>query len=234
MIYAALLILFLTGYLFGSIPFGLIFSSLFGHGDIRKIGSGNIGATNVLRTGNKKLALLVLLLDIGKGYVAVYWSRYVMLILLVMMSGRLALNHGFSLVDIFQLASEIWSQFPGWYFAVAPLMAPLGAVIGHIAPVWLKFKGGKGVATTLGMCLGLDWRLGLGLLAIWLTTAIITRYSSLSALVAISLSPAIAYYLHPESLLWLLCCGIAVIVVGKHHTNIRRLLNGTEPKIGKT
>src|SRR5581483_99388 len=165
-----------------------------GLGDIRKIGSGNIGATNVLRTGNKGLALATLLLDGGKGAVAVLIAR-----------------------------------------AVQPdlaVIAGAGAFIGHLFPIWLKFKGGKGVATALGTLLALNWEVGVLCCLTWLLVAVVFRYSSLSALLAIALSPVYAFFFGTMPLVWF-GIGIAILVWIRHHENIRRLLKGEEPKIGK-
>ena len=156
----------LFGYLCGSIPFGLILTRLTGGPDVRSIGSGNIGATNVLRTGNKKIAAATLLGDILKGTVAVLVTSYV---------ARSVPALGLS--------------------PYAPLAAGLGAFLGHLFPVWLKFKGGKGVATYIGVLLGLFWPAMLIFCAIWLGVAFLTRYSSLSALVASALTPAVLYLL---------------------------------------
>ena len=185
----------IAGYLLGSIPFGLVLTRLSGLGDIRKIGSGNIGATNVLRTGNKPLALAVLVLDSGKGAAAVL------------------------------LAAEIGG-------ADAALAAGLGAVLGHLFPVWLGFKGGKGVATTLGTLLALAWPVGLIACATWLVIALAFRISSLAALVAIAVAP-VASYFQSGTALAALTLVIAILVWLKHGANIRRLLDGTEPHIGK-
>ncbi|MGO4451411.1 glycerol-3-phosphate 1-O-acyltransferase PlsY [Phyllobacterium sp. TAF24] len=181
------------GYLLGSIPFGLILTRLAGLGDVRSIGSGNIGATNVLRTGNKKLAAATLLLDMFKGTAAVL------------------------------IAGVISPQ--------AAIVAGLGAFLGHIFPVWLKFKGGKGVATYLGVLIGLVWQVGLIFAAIWLIIAYATRYSSLSALIAAIISPIVLYFMgyHQVALLFVI---LTVIVFIKHRENIQRLLAGTEGKIG--
>ena len=184
----------LIGYLLGSIPFGLILTKLGGYGDIRSIGSGNIGATNVLRTGNKKLAIATLLLDGCKGAFAVY------------------------IVYLFGLGH--------------PYITALFALLGHIFPVWLKFKGGKGVATGLGILLALSWPTGLAAAGTWLITAFLSRLSSLSALVAVSLSPVFAYLFSHDTKLSILCAVMAMIIIAKHHTNIKRLLKGEEPKIG--
>ena len=190
------LIAAIGGYLIGSVPFGLILTRIGGYGDIRDIGSGNIGATNVLRTGNKKLALATLLLDSLKGAIAVSIAYY--------------------LAD----------------FNVA-LAAGFAALIGHLFPVWLKFKGGKGVATTLGTLLALKPVLGIAACGIWLLTAVVTRYSSLSAIVAVALSPAVAQYLYADPNLTGFCGFVALIVIFKHRANIKRLVGGEEPKIGQ-
>lgn len=185
------------GYLVGSIPFGLVLARLAGYGDIRKIGSGNIGATNVLRTGNKPLALAVLLLDSGKGAIA------------VLLAYLLAGNEN------------------------AMMMAGLGAILGHLFPVWLKFEGGKGVATTLGTLLALAPLLGAIVCALWLLIAVLFRYSSLAALLSIAASPAIAHFYFENQNLAALCGFITLLVWFKHRANIQRLIAGKEPKIGK-
>ncbi len=186
----------LLSYFLGSIPFGLVLCYAFGYGDIRKIGSGNIGATNVLRTGNKPLALATLLLDSGKGAIAVLLAAY--------------------FVDF-----------------NAAMIAAFAALIGHTFPVWLKFKGGKGVATTLGTLIALKPVLGLAACGIWLLMAVIFRYSSLSALTAVAATPIIAHYLYQDPNLSGLCAFIAALVWAKHRANIQRLFAGQEPKIGK-
>ncbi|WP_374636239.1 glycerol-3-phosphate 1-O-acyltransferase PlsY [Paracoccus sp. (in: a-proteobacteria)] len=183
------------GYLLGSIPFGIVITRALGLGDLRQIGSGNIGATNVLRTGNKPAALATLLLDSGKGAIAVLLAR--------------------------ALAGED-----------AALIAGAAAFLGHLYPVWLGFKGGKGVATFLGTVLALDWRLGLAACAIWLATALLTRISSLSALVAAALSPIVALWLDGPRLALVLAF-MAVLIFIRHRANIARIRTGTEPKIGK-
>ena len=186
--YAALL-----GYALGSIPFGLILTRLFGAGDLRSIGSGNIGATNVLRTGRKGIAASTLLLDLGKGLLAVWLA---------------------------------WRWFPDF-----PGMAALGAVLGHCFPVWLKFKGGKGVATTMGVILGLAWPLGAIYAGVWLVMLGVTRISSLSGMAAAVAAPVAALVLGYGALAPVLAA-IALIVLMLHHANIRRLLAGTEPRVG--
>jgi glycerol-3-phosphate acyltransferase PlsY len=191
-----LLSAFLAGYLLGSIPFGIVLTRLFGHGDLRKIGSGNIGATNVLRTGRKDLAAATLLLDAGKGAIAVLVA--------------------------------------GWLYGPdIALMAAYGSILGHLFPVWLRFRGGKGVATTLGVHLAIAWPMGLACCAVWLATAAATRYSSLAALIAMASAPAWAWYLVHDLQLAQFAAIVAVIVWLKHHENIRRLLKGEESKIGQ-
>jgi glycerol-3-phosphate acyltransferase PlsY len=183
----------LVGYLAGSIPFGLLVTRAAGHGDVRRIGSGNIDATNVLRTGSKGLAALTLLLDALKGTIPVLvFARY---------SGE-----------------------------AAALLAGLAAFAGHVWPVWLKFHGGKGVATYLGVLFGLSWPYGLAFLVIWLTMAALFRVSSLSALTASALLPFAAAF----QARWLLAAGLAVMAAAiffTHRANIARLIRGEESKI---
>jgi len=184
----------LIGYLLGSVTFGLVLTRAAGLGDIRAIGSGNIGATNVLRTGHKGLALATLLLDGGKGAAAVL------------------------LVGAF-LPSP------------AGLLAGIAAVIGHNFPVWLKFKGGKGVATTLGTMCAVDLYVGLLACITWLAVAAVFRYSSLSALAALALAPVYALVFHQPGAA-VAFAALAVLVWWRHSANIKRLLKGEEPKIG--
>ncbi len=184
----------LFGYLCGSIPFGLILTRMAGLGDVRSIGSGNIGATNVLRTGNKKLAAATLLADALKGTVAVVAARH----------------------------------FIGME---AALIAGLGAFLGHLYPVWLKFKGGKGVATYLGVLLGLAPVMVLVFAVVWLGMAKIFRYSSLAALAAAVAVP-VALYLYGRPEVASLFVVMSLITILKHHENIRRLVSGTESRIG--
>ena len=184
----------LGGYLLGSIPFGLILTRMAGFGDIRAIGSGNIGATNVLRTGDKRLAAATLLLDAGKGAVAAL------------------IGHHFWGPDI-------------------ALAAGLGAMLGHLFPVWLGFRGGKGVATGIGVLLGLDWRLGLMTIGCWLLVALVTRFSSLAALFAFAATPVLAWFLIDRQLAEFSLI-LAVLVWISHRANLLRLVKGEEPRIG--
>ena len=183
------------GYLLGSVPFGLVIARALGLGDLRKIGSGNIGATNVLRTGNKGAALATLLLDSGKGAIAVLLARY----------------------------------FGG---ETAAVIAGGAAFLGHCFPVWLGFRGGKGVATFLGTLIALYWPLGLAACAIWALTAALTRISSLSALMAAGLSAPVAWAMGRGDLV-AVCLFMAALIFLRHRANIQRLLAGTEPRIGR-
>lgn len=185
----------IIGYLLGSIPFGLLLTRAAGLGDVRKIGSGNIGATNVLRTGNKKLAAATLLCDALKGTAAVL------------------------------IANALWGY-------EASLVAGFFAFLGHLFPVWLGFKGGKGVAVYIGVLLGAVPLMMLAFAAIWLITAFATKYSSLSALVAMLVIPVALWILGPEKTA-LLVTLLSVISWFMHRENIKRLLAGTESKIGK-
>ena len=182
------------GYLLGSLPFGVIVTRLAGLGDLRTLGSGNIGTTNVLRTGRKDLAAATLLLDAGKGAAAVLLA--------------------------------------GLYGPDTALLAALGAVLGHLFPVWLKFRGGKGVATTFGVFLALAWPVGLAVCATWLLVALVGRISSLSALVSTALSPLYAWQIREDLQLAEMCAILAVLVWIRHWQNIVRLIRGQEPKIG--
>jgi glycerol-3-phosphate acyltransferase PlsY len=188
------LVALLGGYLLGSVPFGLLLGLAAGKGDIREIGSGNIGATNVLRTGSKGLAAATLLLDGAKGFLAV---------------------------------SLAWL----WQPDAAPLAA-LGAVLGHCFPVWLKFKGGKGVATALGVCLGLAWPIGLAYAAVWLVMMGVTRISSVGGMSAAVAAPVAAALTGRTELVPVLAA-IALLVVWLHRENIARLRAGTEPRVGR-
>jgi glycerol-3-phosphate acyltransferase PlsY len=184
-----------VGYALGSIPFGLLLTRLTGAGDLRAIGSGNIGATNVLRTGNKGLAVATLLLDGVKGLVAVL------------------------------IAWRFWPEFAG--------LAGLGAIVGHCFPVWLRFRGGKGVATAGGVCFGLAWPLGAIYAAVWAVMLAAARVSSLAGMTAVLAAPLAALALGYTALIPVLA-GIALIVIVQHRANLARLRAGTEPRIGAT
>jgi glycerol-3-phosphate acyltransferase PlsY len=186
----------LLGYLLGSVPYGLLLTRAAGLGDIRAIGSGNIGATNVLRTGNKALAAATLALDAGKGAVALLIAR------------------------------ALWGEDAG-------LVAGVAAMAGHAFPVWLGFKGGKGVATGAGVLLAAAWWLGLVALAVWLAMAAITRISSASALAVCALAPVLALAFGSWQLA-LAALALAALITWRHRPNIARLLAGTEPRIGRT
>jgi acyl phosphate:glycerol-3-phosphate acyltransferase len=183
----------LLGYFLGSVPFGLILTKMFNAGDLRSIGSGNIGATNVLRTGNKGLAALTLLLDLLKGTAAVI------------------------------IAAQL---FPGYQ-----ALAAAGAFFGHLYPVWLRFDGGKGVATYAGIMFGLFWQGGVVYAAAWILALAIFRISSLAGLIAAVSAPLAAYYFgHFDIFAMLVVCSL--LVFWKHRENIARLVKGTEPRIG--
>ncbi len=184
---------FLAAYLLGSVPFGLLLTRLAGTGDLRKIGSGNIGATNVLRTGRKGLAALTLLLDAGKGAAAVAVADH-------------------------------------WFGPSMAAFAALGVVAGHIAPVWLRFRGGKGVATAFGVLFVFAWPVGLAAAVVWLAAAALFRYSSLAAILAIGSSPAWAWALVGVAEAEVTGL-IAIAVIVRHAGNLRRLLKGEESRI---
>ncbi|MEQ1952643.1 glycerol-3-phosphate 1-O-acyltransferase PlsY [Mesorhizobium sp. CN2-181] len=188
-----LIVAVVFGYLLGSIPFGLLVTRAAGLGDVRKIGSGNIGATNVLRTGNKGLAALTLLLDMLKGTVA------------ALIAGHFAPELG--------------------------IAAGFAAFIGHIFPVWLGFKGGKGVATYLGVALGLAWQAALVFAVVWLAVAFLLRYSSAASLTTAVAVPVFLYFTGRTDLAIAFAVMSAIIWI-KHHANISRLLAGTETRIG--
>jgi glycerol-3-phosphate acyltransferase PlsY len=196
------------GYLLGSIPFGLLLAKAAGKGDIRQVGSGNIGATNVLRTGNKGLAAAVLLLDFSKGLVP------------VLIAGWLSLDDAARIHGAFGIIEGSKS------------LAALGAVLGHCFPVWLKFKGGKGVATSAGVSFGIAWPIGLAYALVWLGALAVGRISSVAGMSAAIAAPFAAwlfgfeFYVLPLAL-------IALLIVWQHRANIRRLLAGEEPKIGR-
>ena len=215
------LLALLLGYVLGSIPFGLILTRTAGLGDIRSIGSGNIGATNVLRTGNKGLAAATLLLDLLKGTAAV--------LLAWVLVNALAEDGNLQAVTSAHTAATSAAQFNWAQFIVQ--CAGVGAFLGHLYPVWLGFRGGKGVATYIGVLVGLAWKVAAVFCAIWLVVAFTTRYSSLSALVASVVAPVAALLLGG----WQLAAATALIsglLIYKHEANIRRLLAGEETKIG--
>ncbi len=185
----------LLGYLLGSIPFGLILTRLAGAGDLRSVGSGNIGATNVLRTGRKGLAASTLLLDMGKGLAAVLIASH-------------------------------------WWWPPAAEAAALGAIVGHCFPVWLRFRGGKGVATLMGVSLGLSWPVGLVYAVVWIAMLATTRISSLAGMSA-AVSAPLAAFVFAGTQTALVLAVLALLVIVLHRSNISRLVQGTEPRIGK-
>jgi glycerol-3-phosphate acyltransferase PlsY len=189
-----LLLTVILAYLLGSVPFGIVVTRAMGLGDLRQIGSGNIGATNVLRTGSKTAALATVLLDAAKGGVAVLIARAL-------------------------------------FVEDAAQLAGLAAFLGHLYPVWLRFKGGKGVATFLGILLALAWPVGLAVCATWLVTAIVTRTSSIAALVAAASSGLWLFYFL-EGRILILVFVLTILVYLRHAENLKRLKAGTEPKIG--
>ena len=192
---SSLLAAAVLGYLVGSIPFGLLLTRLAGLGDIRQIGSGNIGATNVLRTGSKSAAALTLLLDLAKGWAAV-------------------------------IVAKSWG-------ADAALVAAVGVIVGHMYPIWLGFRGGKGAATALGVLLALAWPVALAAALVWLVTALIFRYSSLAALAA-AVGSAVLAPLLVDGPTAAVIAGIALLIILRHHANIRRLIAGSESRISLT
>jgi glycerol-3-phosphate acyltransferase PlsY len=196
-VYGVIFAALVSGYLIGSIPFGLLLTRLAGLGDIRQTGSGNIGATNVLRTGNKRLAAVTLLADILKGALAV----------------------------------SIWYLLPDLFTTNLSAISGFGAFIGHLFPVWLKFKGGKGVATYIGVVLALSWLAGLVFIAVWLLVAFISRYSSLAALVA-SLTPPLVFAVSGQPEVVAVTVIMTILLYIRHRQNISRLLDGSEDKIG--
>jgi len=198
----------ILGYLAGSVPFGLVLCYLAGYGDIRKIGSGNIGATNVLRTGNKWLALATVLLDAFKAGIAAYIA--------------------YKLVPQFQLNSS--AEHPVFLNELASLIAGTCGILGHNFPIWLKFKGGKGVASSFGFILITQPIVALIAFGVWLIMAFAFRYSSLAALTAAAAVPVIAFFICPP-IYAVFYTGIAILVIARHHANIKRLLNGEESKI---
>ena len=202
--YGVLASIFLFGYFLGSIPFGLILTKISGLGDIRKIGSGNIGATNVLRTGNKKIALFTLLLDGGKGAVAIY------LITIILPK---VFDNNIYMVEFYQCTVGI------------------SAVVGHCFPIWLRFKGGKGVATGFGVILSLNLNIGIVALLIWVFIIKIFKISSMSALIVYFLIPILMFYYETELIYFLGSFIISLVCFVQHRENIKRLINRSEPKI---
>ncbi|MCP4924054.1 MAG: glycerol-3-phosphate 1-O-acyltransferase PlsY [bacterium] len=188
------------GYLCGSVPFGLILTRLFMGVDVRTLGSGNIGATNVLRTGNKSIAAGTLFLDALKGFLPVFLSQ------------------------------NTFHMLPLW---VVPAVA-FCALLGHLFPLWIGFKGGKGVATLAGVLLALSWPTALTLTAVWFLCAKLTKISSLSALIAMALLPLTLWFYEGTMELVLFGAFTSLLIMGKHHENIRRLLQGTESRIGSS
>ncbi len=205
-----LLVTAVAAYLLGSIPFGLIVTRLAGLGDVRKIGSGSIGATNVLRTGNKGLAALTLLLDVGKGAAAVLLAS--------------------------RFGSESYALAPSLAVIVGQglaIVAGLAAILGHMFPVWLGFRGGKGIATGLGIVLAISWPAALAGLATWIVVVVTTRISSLGSIISSVFIIAYVWFLtHNINYVWMMIV-LAALVVFKHHSNIGRLWRGEEPKIGR-
>jgi len=192
---SAILVLWaVIGYGLGSVPYGMVLAQAMGLGNLREIGSGNIGATNVLRTGNKRAALATLILDAGKGAVAVVLAR--------------------------MIAGEDAAQLAG-----------LMAILGHCFPVWLKFRGGKGVATYLGLMLALSWPLGLIACLSWLVVALLTRLSSFAAISAASFATVWIMFFGPAQM-FILAAILTLLIYLRHYDNIKRLKTGTEPKIG--
>lgn len=186
----------LLGYLFGAVPFGLLITKMAGLGDIRKIGSGNIGATNVMRTGRKDLALATLVLDAGKAGIAAY------------------------------IAQLVFKDFH------AGLLAGAAAFVGHCYPVWLGFKGGKGVATFIGMLVGVMWKVALAFAGTWLIVAFVSRYSSMAALTTAALLPVYTGFFVGDPFAVAVTAGLSLLLFWRHRENIKRLLNGTETRIG--
>ena len=193
-----LLYFILASYLVGSIPFAYILTKIFGYGDIREIGSGNVGATNVLRTGGKGLAITVLLLDIFKGFLPVAFFSYFY-------------------INKFELSEII-------FFTCF-------TVIGHIYPIWLKFKGGKGVATYIGFIFGIDYILGVIFILFWLIIALIKKYSSLASILSLLTIPIVSYFLSYNYNVIIIFILLSIIIIIKHFSNIKRLLNKSENKI---
>ena len=187
----------LGGYLAGSIPFAVLVSRVMGLPDPRSYGSGNIGATNVLRSGSRIAALLTLVGDAGKGWLAV-------------------------------LAAKL-AGLPAEMLALVGFMA----FVGHVFPIWLRFRGGKGVATAAGVLIAFDWRIGVAVMVVWLTMAVVSRYSSLAALTAALFAPAAAWYISGPGPIFWATIPMALLLIARHHGNIRKLLRGEEGRIGE-
>tara|TARA_B100001175_G_C19359984_1_gene566629 strand:- start:191 stop:790 length:600 start_codon:yes stop_codon:yes gene_type:complete len=192
------ILLFSIFYLVGSIPFAYIFTKIFGLGDIRSIGSGNVGATNVLRTGNKILALIVLILDIFKGFIP-----------FIILKNNYDINDSFF---IFYLIGGM-------------------TIIGHIFPIWLKFKGGKGVATYIGFILAIDYTLCLLFIIFWIIIALFKRYSSLSSIISLLITPLLSFVIFNDIVIFSILFSISLLIIIKHKSNIIRLLTKSESKI---
>ncbi len=209
----------LIGYLIGSIPFGLVLCKVFGYGDIRKIGSGNIGATNVLRTGNKLLAFITLILDSGKGAIAVGLAAFFFFYLP-------NCEQALCTASIPPICERCINHSP----VLGLIFTGLFAIIGHCYPVWLKFKGGKGVATTLGTLLAAVPIAGVAACLTWLISAVLFKISSLAALIAMIIAPMVVFFIYgtiPAAIAVL----ITLLVLWNHRENIKRLLKGEESKI---
>ena len=202
--YLVLCSIFIFGYFLGSIPFGLILTKISGLGDIRKIGSGNIGATNVLRTGNKKIALFTLLLDESIVYRKLFKDNII---------SPIVFNNNFYMVESYQCTVAI------------------SAVLGHCFPIWLRFRGGKGVATGFGVILSLNLNIGIIALLIWVIIAKVFKISSMSALIAYFLIPVLMFYFETEIIYFLSSFLISLVCFVQHRENIKRLINRSEPKI---
>ena len=202
--YLVLSSMFVFVYFLGSIAFGLILTKISGLGDIRKIGSGNIGATNVLRTGSKKIALFTLLLDGGKGALAIYLVTIIL---------AKVFDNNFNMIEFYQCTVAI------------------SAVVGHCFPIWLRFKGGKGVATGFGVILSLNLNIGIVALLIWVLIAKVFKISSMSALIAYFLIPVLMFYYETEIIYFLSSFLISLVCFIQHRENIKRLINRSEPKI---
>ena len=207
--YFILFLIFIICYLIGSIPFGLILTKLFDNNDLRKIGSGNIGATNVLRTGNKTLALLTLILDLSKSFIPLF--------IFFKLYPHPIINNTFNLIIVDQIFLILVF---GYFF-----------VLGHCFPIWLNFKGGKGIATSLGVILSIDFFIGLCLLTIWILVFLIFKISSLSALISSTSFPILMFFKYEKVNLLYLSILLTIFVFFTHRANIIRLLKKEEKKI---